>query len=61
MEMFPPLHVAELAYPLPEGFKEGGASGRGEGTQVTYPRDLRRLLRLDDDCKSWQHHHKHDQ
>jgi hypothetical protein len=32
---------------LPEGFKEGGASGRGAGSQVTYPRDLRRLLRAD--------------
>jgi hypothetical protein len=39
-EDIPALDIAEFAEPLPECFKERGASGRGESTQVTYARDF---------------------
>jgi hypothetical protein len=46
------LYIAEFVKALPEGFEKEGAGGSGDGPQVTYPWDLRRLLCVRDERRS---------
>jgi hypothetical protein len=44
-----PLDITEISQPLPESFVlRPGSLGIGSSRQISYPRDFRRLLRLDE-------------